>query len=561
VVRNLFSTSRKLINNKQSSILSAAMVITIASLISALLGFWRERLLVGYFFETVELQQQLDAYRVAAKLPELAFQLLIIGSLSAAFIPVFSKYLKKDKVEAYLVSSSMINLVLLVFGALSLLIFVWAGPLTKLITSVNFGSEQVSLAANLTRVMLVAQLFFGVSNFLTGIVQSQQRFLIPALAPLAHNVGMIAGIVFLTPMIGIYSVAVGVVIGAFLHLIFQLPLAKNLGFVYKPVMRLKHKGVREMMKLIPPRTLAISVTQLEFLATGFFATAMSAGALTIFELAQRLMSAPLRVFSVPIGQASLPFLSAESDSDHMENFKKLFLDSLHKILYLALPASALLLVLRVPLVRILYGAREFPWSATILTGKTVAILAVGIFAHSANHLLSRSFYALHNTKIPLLLALVSMVVNITLAGMFTFWFGFGVVGLAMAVTVAAIVQAVLMMGALSKLVGGFEPVKAFGPMIKMGSATVIMGVFLWVPMRLLDQFVFDTTRTVPLVALTIIASGLGFAVYLYLSRLMGIEELQSFKEMMHKVGNWRRVLGKSEEVLETTSSSQEMRPL
>lgn len=561
MVKNFLFKGKQLVSRKQSSILSAAAVITMASFLSAALGFVRERILVGYFFETTELQQQLDAFRVASRLPELAFQLLVIGSLSAAFIPVFSRYLKKSEKEAYEISSSIINLVLLAFLVISVIVLIFADKLTGLITSVNFTADQVELAANLTRVMLIAQFFFALSNFLTGMIQSQHRFLIPALSPLAHNIGIIAGIVLFAPYLGIYSAAVGVVLGAFLHLLFQVPLARSLGFKYSASIRMKHPGVREMIKLMPPRTLAISIGQIEVLATGFFATAMSAGTLTIFELSHRLMSAPVRVFSVPIGQASLPFLSQENSNESRAEFKKLFLSSLLKILYLAMPASAILLVLRIPLVRILYGAREFPWSATLLTGRVVAILALSIFAQSANHILNRAFYALENTKIPLLAALFSVVTNVTLASIFTFVYHYGVLGLGVAMSISSILNAIVLFVLLQRTVGGFSKDEFFTPFFKMILATMFTGVFLWAPLRLLDRFVFDTTRTVPLIALTVTASLIGFLVYVLSSIVLKIDEIKAFGSLIRRMGNWKKALNKTEEVLEPTSQSQEIRPM
>jgi putative peptidoglycan lipid II flippase len=325
-------------------------------------------------------------------------------------------------------------------------------------------------------------------------------------------------------------------------------------------MNLKSPGVKEMIKLIPPRTLTISINQLEYFATGFFATAMTAGSLTLFEIAQRLMSAPIRIFAVPIGQASLPFLAKESGAEKMDEFKVMIVKSLHKILYLTLPASVLLLILRVPLVRILYGAKTFPWEATLLTGKAVAVLSLSIFAQSAHHIISRSFYALEDTKTPFRLATVSMAVNITIAYIATFMLKLDIVGIAWALTISSIFHFVTLLYALSKKVGGFETKSFIVPIIKMGIASLVTGLFLWGPMQLLDQFVLDTTRVIPLLILTGIVIIIGFTVYIVLSKVFQIEELQEFKKLAQKIGNWRKVLDSSDEVIETASSSGEVNP-
>lgn len=562
MVKKLLLTSQAIFGRQQSSILSAAGIITLSSLLSAFLGLWRNRLLVGSFFGTPEARLQLDAYWVAFRLPELIFQILVIGSLSAAFIPVFSKHLKQNRPEAFAIASSVMNIVLLIFGLLAIVIFIFAVPFTHLMTSANFSEAQIMLAAQLTRIMLLAQFFFAISNFLTGAIQAEQRFIIPALSPAAYNVGIILGIIFLSPVIGIYGPAIGVVIGACLHLLLQIPLARTLGFHYTPRIWWHHAGVREMVRLMPPRIFAISVNQIELFATVFFATALPTGSLTIMNIATQLMSAPVRIFSVPIGQASLPFLSKNVADGDKVIFKKTLLQSLHQVLFLALPAGMLLLILRVPLVRLAYGAAEFPWFATILTGKVVALLSVSIFATASNHVLTRAYYALHNTRLPLWISLVSVLINIIIAYLSVFVFGWEVLGLAVGVSTSAIVQMILL---TIFIVPHLKPLTAgelLASPIKMAGAAMCMALALWIPMRLLDRYVFDTTRVIPLLVLTVIVSLIGGLVYLSLAWFFRIAELDAFMQVFKKLGNWRGVLTQSTEVIEEPpTQAQDIKPL
>jgi putative peptidoglycan lipid II flippase len=559
--QRFISSSQRLFSKEHSSILSAAVVITGSNLISALLGLMRNRMLIGRFFETESLQFQLDAYWVAFRLPELVFQLLVIGSLSAAFIPVYANYRRrKGEEESNQIASSMMNIVLLVFGFLSLVVFIFAEPFIRMITSANFSLEQVQLAANLSRIMILAQLFFAVSNFLTGIIQAHQRFLVPALTPVAYNLGIIAGIYFLTPFLGIYGAAFGVVIGAFIHLVLQLPLAKNLGYRYSFRFDWKHPGVKEIIRLMPPRTLAISVSQIELFASVYFATSLAAGSLTILNIAQQLMSAPNRIFSIPIGQASLPFLSKTVAENNFAAFRKTLWSSLNQILFVGLPAGMLLLILRIPLVRLVYGAPEFPWQATLLTGKTVAVLALSLFAAGGNQILVRAYYALHNTKTPFFIGLTSVVVNISLSALFVFYYGWGVLGIALAMTLATLLQFGLLLWGLREHMGPWH-FPQFLSFFKTLTASSVMGLGLWLPMRLLDQFVFDTTRTVPLIALTVIVGLIGGVVFMLLAYLLKIPELYAYQGLLKKVPLWRSIWSKSGEVIETSSQTQEIKPM
>ncbi len=562
MVKKWFITGQKLIRYQNTNIVSAAFIITLMSGVSAILGLWRNRMLIARFFGDTTTQLQLDAYWVAFRLPELVFQLLVIGALSAAFIPVFTKQLKKDREEAFAMASSMMNLVLGFFILFSVAIFIWAEPMIHLITSVNFSPEQVRLAAQLWSIMMVAQLFFAVSNFLTGMIQAHQRFLIPAIAPVMYNLGIMAGILFLTPYLGIYGAAIGVVLGALLHLLLQWPIARSLGFKYQLSINTHYGGVKEMITLMPPRAMAIGVHQLEPFASVFFATALSSGSLTILNIAQQLMSAPVRIISVPLGQASLPFLSKEAHEEGLNEFKSVFAQSLNQILFLTLPAGMLLLILRIPLVRLAYGAAEFPWAATLMTGRVVALLSISLFSQGALHLVTRAFYALHNTRTPFTVALFAVLINVGLSSFFVFILGWDVRALAIAMSLANIGHFLVLLTLLHKEAKGLPIKDILQSLMKMIWSTALMGVALWVPMRLLDQYVFDTTRVVPLVLLTLTVSIIGMGVYFVLAYWQKMPELMTYTRMIRKLGNWQQVLTKSEEVLEPApTQGQEIKPL
>lgn len=548
MMKNFWRNGRLLFSRKQVNILSAATVIMMAVLLSRLLGLLRDRLLAGTFFGGQE--WQLDVYFAAFRIPDMLFQLLVLGALSAAFIPVFSRYLEKEEKEAFRLSSSVINFLTVFFVLAGALVFIFAHPLTRLIAP-TFTPAETSLMVSLMRIMLFAQLFFCLSNFLTGIIQSRQRFLVPALSPVVYNLGIIFGIVVLSPWLGIYGPTVGVVLGAFLHLIIQLPLALKLGFTYSFVFDWRHPGVREIGRLTLPRALALGVNQIELTVAVFLATSLAAGSLSIFYFAQHLMNLPIGLFGSAIGQAALPTLSRESGEKSYVKFKETFLSSFNQILYLVLPASAILLVLRIPAVRIVFGAASFPWKATLLTGRVLAVFSLSIAAQAVIQLLVRGFYALHDTKTPFWVGTVAVFTNVALSFLFILKYGWGILGLAWAITLASLLQAGLLLFFFDRAVGGFARKEFFLPLIKMGLATILTAIALWVPMRLLDQFILDTTRTINLVILTIIATFSGMIVYLFLSYLLKITALKSFIDLAKRLGRWRLILRESEEIIST----------
>lgn len=554
MVGRLLKNSQRLLNRKQNNILSAASVLMLAVFFSRILGLLRDRFLAGTFFSP-ETAWQLDVYFAAFRLPDMIFQLLVVGALSAAFIPVFSKFLLKDKKQAWKLASTIITLGFSLFLILGLLLVIFAAPLSQIIAP-TFSVKELDLMVKLTRLLIIAQGSFLVSNFFTGILQSHHYFIIPALAPIAYNLGIIFGILALSPILGIYGPVVGVIIGALLHLIVQLPLTKSLGFRFRPSFNLSHPGVRKIGKLMLPRTLALAVTQIELTVAVFIATALSAGSLSIFYFAQHLNALPVGLFGATIGQAALPTLSQiTQDNSSLVKFKSLFLSSLNQVLYLSLPASMILLILRVPAVRLAFGARGFPWQATLLTGKVVALFAVSVFAQSAIQILVRGFYALSNTKIPLIIGALSVILNVFLSFFLTFKLNLQVLGLALAISLSSFFQSLLLFIFLSKLVNGFEKSKLLIPFFKMSLATLITGFFLWGPLQLLDTYILNTAKTLQLVLLVIVVTLIGLSVYLFLSKIFKIKELNSFISLIKRLTNFKRFLSQTKPVLEPISVS------
>jgi len=553
VVGNFFKNGRELLIRKQSSILSAAVVLMVAILASRFLGLVRDRLLAGTFFKSGQ-EWQLDVYFAAFRIPDMLFQLLVLGALSAAFIPVFSRLLVEDEPYAWKLASLVINLSSLVFLVLALIIFIWMPIFCRLIAP-NFSLAEFTLMVSLTRLMLLAQFFFIVSNILTGILQSYQRFLIPALAPVVYNLGIILGIIFLSGPLGIYGPTLGVVIGAFLHFIVQLPLVLHLGFVYQPILSFKDPYVRRIGKLMLPRTLALAVSQIELTVAVFIATSLSAGSLAIFYFAQHLNDLPVGLFGLTIGQAALPVLAVEAVKNKA-NFNKLLVNSLRQILYLALPASVLLLVLRIPVVRLAFGARSFPWEATLLTGKVVASLS--IFAQAMIQVLVRAFYALQDTKTPFYLATLAVLVNVAFSFFLTFRLNLAILGLATAISLASICHALSLLIFLQRKNPFVTWENFFKPSLKIILGTFLTALALWLPMRFLDRFILDTTRTINLIILTLAVSFLGLSVYLLFSYWLKIEELGRFLQLWHRFGAWRKILGRSEEYLDGAKTSGDL---
>lgn len=545
---------REIFLRKQSSILSAALIIMITYGLSHVLGLVKSRLLISYFFGGNA--ALLDVYYASMIIPETVFQLLVMGALSAAFIPIFSKYLARDEKQAWEVAGLTVNSVLLVMVLVTIAIFIFARPLAILVAP-GFSASQISIMVNLLRVMLFSQIFFALSGFLTGTIQSNQRFLLPAIAPLAYNLGIILGIVLLTPFLGIYGPAAGMVFGAVLHMAIQLPVAISLGFKFVPRFNFKHPGVIEIIKLMPPRMLAMGIDQVEQFTAVILASQLVSGSLSLFNVARLLYAIPTLLFGSTIGQAALPALSSLAAQKKWPEFRKTLMDSCLQVIFLALPICVLLIVLRVPVVRLAFGAKTFPWEATLLTGKTLAVLLISAGFYAVMQIIVRAYYALHDTTTPLIVGIIAAVVNVVLSIVFVNTFNLGIIGIASALSITSVVETLILSGILLHKQFPTEEIslagKSFFKLIFLGFAT---GMGLWIPMQLLDQFVFDTTRTLPLLILTIITSVIGLSLYLVLSYILKIDQFSAVLGLWERIKSWRSYLAapaRSEPIILPTS--------
>ncbi|MBI3559137.1 murein biosynthesis integral membrane protein MurJ, partial [Candidatus Gottesmanbacteria bacterium] len=511
---------------RQTNILSAASVIAVAVLASRILGLFKYRLLTERFSVA-----DIGVFITAFRLPNTVFDLIVMGALTTAFIPVFTSYLTRAKhEEADKVASTILNLSILVFAVLSVVFFIFADVLVRLIAP-GLTAKEVALAVPFTRIMLIGQtLPLILGNFLTGILQSHKRFLIPALAPVVYNLGIILGIWFLSPMIGLYGAVWGVVLGAVLFLLIQIPVSLHLKFNYQFKLDLKLPGVKEVGRMIVPRTLGLAMTQLNYIANLVISSLISVRAITIFSFAQQLAQLPIGVFAATIAQAALPTLSEENEKgDQFSSFKKTFLTSWHQILFLVSPAAVILVVLRIPIVRLVYGASKFDWPATVDTGRTLAFLGIGLVAEAAINLLVRSFYALHDSKTPVIVGSLMVALNILLSVVFIFILNAGVIGLAAGASIADSLSGLILFYLLHRRIKLFDLKSLVFPAGKILLAAGVTGLALYIPLKLLDQLVFDTTRTVPLILLTGTVATIGLAVYLFLTWVLEIEELRNCK--------------------------------
>ena len=545
--KNIFAKSIDLLTRRQSNILSAAFVIMGTVVLSQFLGLIKKRLLITLFGASVKT----GVYDVAYKFPDLLFQLVIASALSSAFIPVFSDMLSKNREkEAHQMASNLLTIGVIAFFLFSVVLSVFAPFFLQLFNpGGGFSPSDMELMANLLRIIIFGQLLIVIGTFFTALLQSYNHFFIPGFALALYNLGIIVGLVTLSSSIGIYSGAVGTVIGALFFILFQLPMVRKIGFKYKPVFSLKDPGVLSIASLMWPRTISNGVFQL---GTIFIVSLVSFLPSTgrnyiIFDLAQTIAFAPVALIGQAIAQAAFPVLARERSN--LENFKLTFMNSFNQMLYLILPISILILVLRIPIVRLVFGAPKLDWPATVLTGRTLAFFAFSIFAQALITLVYRAFYALHDTKTPLVTGVLSTLFMLTLGYIFIVPMGMGIASIAIAYSIAGILQLIFLMYLLNRKTGGFHLPMLLLSWLKIGASSFFTAFALYIPIKLLDKLVFDTTHTLNLLFLTGISSLAGLALYLFLTWFFDVNEAKMYILAIQKMGNRKEILEKIEEII------------
>lgn len=529
---------------KQSNIFSAAFFIVATTIFGQILGLLKYRLLVSYFGASSDLGVFLASFRV----PDFLFQIFIAGALTTSFIPLFSDFLSQNKKdEANKFSSTVLTYGVIIYIIISLLVIFFSFPLSKALAP-GFSDQELRLMADLMIVIQISQVFFIIGTVFSGILQSFQHFLIPGIASALYNLGIIIGIVVFFGVfhLGIYGATLGVVVGAFFFFIVQLPLLRGTGFRFKPTIE-RTESIKKIVILMIPRSLTLFVAQVAITANVFFASFTTARGLVILELAQTLMLAPVILFGQSIAQATFPSLSLKSR--HPEEFVSIFVSSLNQILYLTLPVSALLIVLRIPIVRLFFGASRFDWDATVATGLTLALLGISIAAQSAIYLCARAFFALKDSQTPFFITLFSVIINIALSYYFILVLELPVYYLGVSFTIGSIISFILLIITLNAKIT-LPKLEIAITTIKILTATLVMGVALYIPIKLLDQLVFDTTRTINLLILTGIASFTGIVSYIFFTWLLDIKEAYYILDIVKQFKNRDKIMKQIGELLD-----------
>lgn len=441
--------------NQRLSLQLAASLLAGSTFVSSFLGLYRDRLLNGRFLDVFP--ASIDAYTVAFTIPDFMFYILVSGALSVTFIPVFNQRLGTgNKKSAWELSTSLMNFMAISTLVASVLIIIFADPLVSYVVGPGLSESGHSLAVSMMRVIAVNPFLFAVATVIASMQQAVGRFTFFTLAPMVYNIGIIIGVLFFTNGItifgwhifdgGIMGVALGVVLGSILQLVVSSVGLIGLGFDYRFKIFWKNKGFRQVLRLLPPRSLDQSADYLNSIVEVNLASRMISGTVRSYQQALTLQNVPINLIGVAISTAAFPKMTERLGEGRPDLFRSELQMILRVIIWLALPTAVVSYFTRGYLVNFIKNGGD-----DLMAGLFGA-LAIAILFRSIYHIAARSFYAQQDTKTPLYISMFTVGLNIVLAIWFTRSFGMGAYGLAWAQSLVAIIEVVILFAVLSKRV-------------------------------------------------------------------------------------------------------------
>lgn len=482
-------------NNKAQTITGAAIILAAASFAARLLGMARDRALAHYFGTS----GIMDVYVASFKIPDLIFNLLILGALSVGFIPVLTKLYHHKKLgvvpdqehkEAWLLVSNVLNILGLALIITSAILMIFTPRLMPFIAP-GFSGEKLALTIKMTRIIFLSPILLGLSAVIGSVLQTTKNFLIYSLSPIFYNLGIIFGIIVLVPLCGYLGLAWGVILGALLHLLVQLPAFFGTGYRYHWHWNWRDEHLKTILKLMAPRTLSVAVVHLNTLVITAMATVLAAGTLAVFNYAYNLQSFPVSIAGISFAVAAFPTLSLLAGENKIEEIIKNLSSTIRQILFFIVPLSVIFLLLRAQIVRVILGSGNFDWTSTVRTADTLAFFSLSLSAQALTPLLARAFFALGDTKTPVIAAFVTAAFNIAASWFFTgpANLGWNAEGLAVAFSLTTLLNLALLWVLLRHRLGSLDEGRIVPALLKISVAALGMGLTVQLSKNLIAPLV------------------------------------------------------------------------
>jgi putative peptidoglycan lipid II flippase len=504
----------------RSIIIQAATIVGVAFIFSRLLGLVRDAV-VNYYYGITSLEA--NAYFIASRFPETIFLIIAGGALGSAFIPTFSAFFTRDDATGgWRLFSAIINLVTIFTTIVAVLAAIFAPQIIAFFYSDLIGTdpELLDMTVQMMRLMLISPTIFGISGVVMAALNARQHFLLPAIAPIIYNLGIIAGAIAFAP--NVMGLAIGAVAGSLGHLLIQIPGLRMNKAHYSPVLAVRDPGVIQVLRLMAPRVLGLSFGQLNHLLIQFLAQSMLVGSIPALGYAWRIMIMPQAIIGQALAIAAFPTFAILAARSAMDEMRAIVADTLRLIFFLSLPAASLLMVLRTPLIALLFQRGQFDANATVFVAWALLFYALSLVGLAAIEIISRAFYAMEDTLTPVLVGMLQLI-TMWLIGAWLAkwvfpsleWLSFG--GLAMGYTISTMFELVLLLWLLRRKMGGLNGRRILSGVWRMMVATLFMTVVSWLTLRQLTE--------IPAFWQLLVVGFVGGLGYLLASLALGVTEL------------------------------------
>jgi len=543
------------------SVNTSAIIIASFAVLSKILGLFRYSLIASKFGTTAVA----DAYMAAFRIPDFIYNALILGALSTAIIPVFLDLYNKrssqskaqdlgvEQTEEGMASvnidsqqvvralteddisepkqtqtsklaphfeliNAVLNTLLISLVVISIIAWIFTPQLVNFLMP-GFGQERTALTIIFTRIMLLSPILFAVSNILGTILQSFKNFVWFGLAPVVYNIGIILGILILYPILGPKGLAWGVVLGASFHLLVQLPAVLKTGFAWRALMPKQVQAVHRVVKLVLPRALSLSANQINHIVNTALASTLAGGSVVVFYNAYDLEALPISLLAVSLAVASFPILSDCFACHQDSQFKQVLISVIKKIVFVMIPLSLFMILLRAQIVRLILGYGQYNWTDTVRTLEVFGVLSSSLVAQSLIPILARGFYARENTKIPVMISLAAISLNILLALIFVQ--KYDLLGLALAFSISSALHCTALWIALHRFIKGCITRRLIRSILAYTIAALIGGVGLYITLYFINSIFGSITRVWSLALQASLAFLVGTIMYLTFLYIIG----------------------------------------
>lgn len=522
--------------NRRMPVRTAAIVLAATTVISALLGIYRDRLLNANYLDTYP--TGLDAYTAAFVIPDFIYLFLITGALSVTFIPVLNQRLaNNNKKAAWEMSSSLLNFFAIITLVASILIMIFAEPLIHYVVGPGLDEASRALAVSMTRIISINPFLFGIATVLANIQQAVGRFAFYAFSPVLYNLGIIIGIVWFTGGInifgwqifdgGIIGVALGVVLGAVLQFLFCLIGLFGLGFDYRFKINWRSRGFRKVLSLLPARSADQGLDYVNSMVEINLASHFQAGAIRSYQQALSLERMPTHLIGVALSTAYFPTLTEDLATGNEAKFRSDFRRAIRYVFWLSLPVAVITFFARGFVVQFIKVGGDQ------LIADILAILVISLLCSSIFYTIVRGFYAHQDTKTPFLVSLFAIGINIALAVFFSLVLDLGPYGLAFAHSIGSALELIILMIILSRRFAGIFDKTFRHALYKMFFAAAICGVVTYFFVRTFPFLASETSFFMTFPKFFLIAS-VGLLTYALVSVALGLSEISPIKNRIIK---------------------------